>query len=162
MKKRWGLLLVAILAICSTIGCGGKTDSSAVSPAGSNSQTTNQESAVDMKKLDETMIITEALLKNTFGSDYGLFYDQGGVVISLWHENSAETVSRAKKGDSSSAEIWSHMVETLQDLTTQMQEILKKYGISGIPVTVQYFDEQDKNTALCIVVDGEVTHDASK
>lgn len=163
MKKRWISLILVVLTICFTVGCGGgKKATGVTSQAESNSQMIDKESAVDMKKLDETMIITEALLKNTFGSDYSLVYDQGGVVISFWHENMAQTVSFAKRGESNSVEVWNKMVENMQGLTTKMQEILEQYGISGIPVTAQYFDEKDKNTALCIVVDGKVTYDASK
>lgn len=119
-------------------------------------------SAIDKEKLDETMMIADLLLKDGFDSDYSLVYDEGGVIISLCKENVAQTVAMAKSGDSEAIEVWGGLVESLQDLSTTLQDILEQNNINGIPVTVQLFDKENNNSASVLVVNGEVTYDASK
>ena len=163
MKKCVLSLLVAILIISFTTGCGGKiNDSSADSSHLSNSKTTDKMSAIDKEKLDETMMIADLLLKDGFDSDYSLVYDEGGVIISLCKENVAQTVAMAKSGDSEAIEVWGGLVESLQDLSTTLQDILEQNNINGIPVTVQLFDKENNNSASVLVVNGKVTYDASK
>ncbi len=163
MKKCVLLLLVSILIISFTTGCGGKrNDSSAASSQLTNSKTNNKLSASDKEKLDETMMIADLLLKDGFGSDYTLLYDEEGVTISLCKENVARTVALAKSGDSEAIEIWDGIVESLQDMSTTLQDILEQNNLNGIPVAVQFFDTENKNSASVIIVDGKVTYDASK
>ena len=163
MKKKMVLLIAVTVIISIATGCGsGKGDSSIASVPANNSESVDTESSVDMKKLEEAMTIADAILKSVFGSDYSLVYDQGGVIISFQKENAANAVARVKNGDRQAVDFWEQMLEAMQSVSTKLQEILEQYGISGIPVTVQCFDKQDKDTALGIVVDGKVTYDASK
>lgn len=162
MRKRVFVLLTVIFIISSTIGCGEKNDSSDISRSAPSSQSAESESSIDMKKLDDTMSILKAILKDSFGSDYSLVYDQGGVTISLVKEDAALAAALAKKGNNEGVKTWGIFVDSMQGLSTQLQEILNQNGFSDMFVTVQLFDKEDKETALIIVVDGKVTYDASK
>ena len=162
MRKRVFVLLTVIFIISSTIGCGEKNDSSDISKSAPSSQSAESESSIDMKKLDDTMSILKSILKSSFGSDYSLVYDQGGVTISLIKEDAALAAALAKKGNNEGVKTWGIFVDSMQGLSTQLQEILKQNGFSDMFVTVQLFDKEDKETALIIVVDGKVTYDASK
>ena len=162
MRKRVFVLLTVIFIISSTIGCGEKNDSSDISKSAPSSQSAESESSIDMKKLDDTMSILKSILKSSFGSDYSLVYDQGGVTISLVKEDAALAAALAKKGNNEGVKTWGIFVDSMQGLSTQLQEILKQNGFSDMFVTVQLFDKEDKETALIIVVDGKVTYDASK
>ena len=162
MRKRVFALLTVIFIISSAIGCGEKNDSGDISKSATSSQSAKSGSSIDMKKLDDTMSILESLLKSSFGSDYSLVYDQGGVTISLVKEEAALAAGLAKKGNSEGVKTWGIFVDSMQGLSTQLQEILEKNGISDMFVTVQLFDKEDKENALIIVVDGKVTYDASK
>lgn len=115
-----------------------------------------------MKKLDDTMSILKSILKSSFGSDYSLVYDQGGVTISLIKEDAALAAALAKKGNSEAEKTWGIFVDSMQEMSTKLQEILEQNGFSDMFVTAQLFDKEDKETALIIVVDGKVTYDASK
>ena len=162
MRKRVFVLLTVIFIISSTIGCGEKNDSSDISKSAPSSQSAESESSIDMKKLDDTMSILKSILKSSFGSDYSLVYDQGGVTISLIKEDAALAAALAKKGNNEGVKTWGIFVDSMQGLSTQLQEILNQNGFSDMFVTVQLFDKEDKETALIIVVDGKVTYDASK
>ena len=162
MRKRVFVLLTVIFIISSTIGCGEKNDSSDISRSAPSSQSAESESSIDMKKLDDTMSILKSILKSSFGSDYSLVYDQGGVTISLVKEDAALAAALAKKGNNEGVKTWGIFVDSMQGLSTQLQEILNQNGFSDMFVTVQLFDKEDKETALIIVVDGKVTYDASK
>ena len=162
MKKRVFVLLTVIFIISSTIGCGEKNDSGDISKSATSSRSAESESSIDMKKLDDTMSILKSILKSSFGSDYSLVYDQGGVTISLIKEDAALAAALAKKGNNEGVKTWGIFVDSMQGLSTQLQEILKQNGFSDMFVTVQLFDKEDKETALIIVVDGKVTYDASK
>ena len=162
MRKRVFVLLTVIFIISSTIGCGEKNDSSDISKSATSSRSAESESSIDMKKLDDTMSILKSILKSSFGSDYSLVYDQGGVTISLVKEDAALAAALAKKGNNEGVKTWGIFVDSMQGLSTQLQEILNQNGFSDMFVTVQLFDKEDKETALIIVVDGKVTYDASK
>ena len=162
MRKRVFVLLTVIFIISSTIGCGERNDSSDISKSATSSQSAESKSSIDMKKLDDTMSILKSILKSSFGSDYSLVYDQGGVTISLIKEDAALAAALAKKGNNEGVKTWGIFVDSMQGLSTQLQEILKQNGFSDMFVTVQLFDKEDKETALIIVVDGKVTYDASK
>ena len=162
MRKRVFVLLTVIFIISSTIGCGEKNDSRDISRSAPSSQSAESESSIDMKKLDDTMSILNSILKSSFGSDYSLVYDQGGVTISLVKEDAALAAALAKKGNNEGVKTWGIFVDSMQGLSTQLQEILNQNGFSDMFVTVQLFDKEDKETALIIVVDGKVTYDASK
>ena len=162
MRKRVFVLLTVIFIISSTIGCGEKNDSSDISRSAPSSQSAESESSIDMKKLDDTMSILNSILKSSFGSDYSLVYDQGGVTISLVKEDAALAAALAKKGNNEGVKTWGIFVDSMQGLSTQLQEILNQNGFSDMFVTVQLFDKEDKENALIIVVDGKVTYDASK
>ena len=139
-----------------------KNDSGDISKSATSSQSAESESSIDMKKLDDTMSILKSILKSSFGSDYSLVYDQGGVTISLVKEDAALAAALAKKGNNEGVKTWGIFVDSMQGLSTQLQEILNQNGFSDMFVTVQLFDKEDKETALIIVVDGKVTYDASK
>ena len=162
MRKRVFVLLTVIFIISSTIGCGEKNDSSDISKSAPSSQSAESESSIDMKKLDDTMSILKSILKSSFGSDYSLVYDEVGLTISLVKEDAALAAALAKKGNNEGVKTWGIFVDSMQGLSTQLQEILKQNGFSDMFVTVQLFDKEDKETALIIVVDGKVTYDASK
>ncbi len=161
MRKRVFLLTVFFM-ISSIIGCGETNNSSDISKPAVSSQSAESESSIDMKKLDDTMSIADSLLKSSFGSDYSLVYDQGGVTISVMKEGAAPAAALAKKGSNDAVNVWGQLVNDMQGLSAGLQRILEQDGFSDIPVTVQLFDKDDKDTALAIAVDGEVTHDASK
>ena len=162
MRKRVFVLLTVIFIISSTIGCGEKNDSGDISKSATSSRSAESESSIDMKKLDDTMSILKSILKSSFGSDYSLVYDQGGVTISLIKEDAALAAALAKKGNSEAEKTWGIFVDSMQEMSTKLQEILEQNGFSDMFVTVQLFDKEDKETALIIVVDGKVTYDASK
>ena len=162
MRKRVFVLFTVIFIISSTIGCGGKNDSSDISKPAAGSQSAESESSIDMKKLDDTMSILNAILEDSFGSDYSLVYDQGGVTISFMKEDAALAASLAKKGNNEAVKTWGIFVNNMQGVSTQLQEILEQNGFSDMYVTVQLFDKKEKDTALILVVDGKVTYDASK
>ena len=159
MKKILISLLAAVFIISLTTGCSSeKKDSSTTSQLEANSQTTDNKPSIDKEKLDATMAVLDSIMESSFGSDYSIVYDEGGVIISISKEGAAQ----AKSGNSVAVKEWGELVTSLQKLTTSLQEILEKSDLSGIPVTVQCFDTQDNNTAIAIAVDGEVTYDASK
>lgn len=163
MKKKLALLFAVIFVIGFIMGCGGgKGDVSVASAPAAAPQTTEKETEIDMELLDATMAIVDALLKDKFGSNYSLFYDRGGVTISLWKEGAAQAASLAKIGNGEAAGLWGDMVDALQSLSGNLHEILVKSGLDGIPVAVRFFDTENKSSALVIAVDGEITYDASK
>ena len=163
MKKILISLLAAVFIISLTTGCSSeKKDSSTTSQLEANSQTTDNKPSLDKEKLDATMAVLDSIMESSFGSDYSIVYDEGGVIISISKEGAAQAAALAKSGNSVAVKEWGELVTSLQKLTTSLQEILEKSDLSGIPVTVQCFDTQDNNTAIAIAVDGEVTYDASK
>lgn len=127
-----------------------------------NTNETTDDSSIDTKKLDDIIAVADSMLKSSFGSDYSLVYDQGGVTISFSKKDAALSVALAKIGSSEAVDQWGGIVEGMQTISTTLQDILEQNELSGIPVTVQCFDKEDKDSALAIVVDGKVTYDASK
>lgn len=163
MKKRLFVIFAVIFIIGFVIGCGGqRKDVSAASPQAADSQTTVKETSIDMDMLDATMAILDSMLKTYFGSDYTLVYDEGGLVISYWKEGARLTSTRAKAGHSDAVDQWGQMADALEEMCAQIHEILVKSDLGSVTAAVQFFDENDKDHALIIVVDGKVTFDASK
>ena len=163
MKKRLFLLLAVIFIVSFVMGCAGeRKGAGAVSEPEVSSKTADTATPIDKDKLDLNMAILESLLDSNFGSDYTLVYDEGGIIISYWKENAALTATRAKSGDSQAAETWGALADALKDMTAKINEILEESDLRGIKVAVQFFDENDKDHALLIAVDGKITYDASK
>ena len=178
------IVTVCILVTLLLCGCGGKKVESSVEPSTSTVEpststaelststaelststglyTTEEASTIDTEKLDASMALLEVILKENFGTDYSLVYDQGGVVVSFSKEGAEQAVLLAKSGNSEAAKQWGQLVEAMQSMSTTLQNILEKSDCSGIPVTIQCFDKQNTKTALAIVVDGKITYDASK
>ena len=111
-------------------------------------------------KLSDAMVVVEGILRQSYGDNYSLDYDDNTVTINVWQEGIAAGVVYANEGNQECIDAWKVVVTGITGLSKNLADQLKELGFDNMTVTVNVVNDLNKEKTLLTTVNGVVVYNA--